>query len=191
MTVPLPSKTDWERQPQAKTQEASLLALRRESEAAKTLIVHLKAMQIDDEETVHDTIEGETNLVEAVTEVVKAIREDEAHIAALKDYEAQLETRRKRLEGHREAIRAAIQVALSTAEQDTIKTPFGTAFLADVGQKVMVIDESLIPSKFWKPKDPVLDKVALNAAVKALGKGEKIPGVEVSNGGKTLKISKS
>jgi hypothetical protein len=27
--------------------------------------------------------------------------------------------------------------------------------------------------------------------VKALGKGEKIPGVEVSNGGKTLKISKS
>src|SRR5712671_2727309 len=157
MTVPLPSKTDWEKQPHRKLE---LLALQRESEAAKTLIVHLKAMKIDDEETVHDTIEGETNLVEAVTEVIKAIREDEDHNAALKDYESQLETRRKRLEGHREAIRAAIQVALSTAEQDTIKTSFGTAFLADAGQKVMVTDESLIPSKFWKPKDPVLDKVA-------------------------------
>ncbi len=195
MTVPLPSKTDWEKQPhrqlQAKAQESSLLALQRESEAAKTLIVHLKAMQIEDEETVHDTIEGETNLVEAVTEVIKAIREDEAHIAALKDYEAQLETRRKRLEGHREAIRGAIQVALSTAEQDTIKTPFGTASLGEAGQKVIVTDESLIPSKFWKPKDPVLDKTALNAAVKTLANGEKIPGVELSNGGKTLRISKS
>ena len=49
----------------------TLMPLKKETEAAKTLMVHLRALHLaDDEEATHDAIEGETNLFEALGEAV-------------------------------------------------------------------------------------------------------------------------
>src|SRR5271165_6620929 len=93
-------------------------ALKQETEAAKTLIVHLRALGADDDEqAVHDAIEGETSLFEAVSDAVKAVFEDQAAIKSLKDLEEQYKRRRERLENRVEATRAAIANALETANK--------------------------------------------------------------------------
>lgn len=177
-------------------QDSAQFKLKQEAEAAKTLLAHLSAMgDADDEQTIHDSFEGETSFIEAVAEVIKAIREDEAHIAALKDLEASYEARRKRLDGHKEALRAALEVGLSTAfegvDQKRVKTAFGTVALGKSAQKLIVTDESALPTKYWKAADPTLDKKSLLSDLKSLTKGENIPGAELSNGGQQLIISKS
>jgi hypothetical protein len=45
-----------------------------------------------------------------------------------------------------------------------------------------------VPAGFWRRGDPKLDKKALLDALKALPKGEHIPGAELSNGGATIQI---
>ena len=168
--------------------QETLQVLKRETEAATALKFHLAALQADDAETVQDCIEGETDLNEALADAIKAIGEDGAAIEALKEYESQIEKRRRRIEGRTEAMRAAVEVAMLTAEKKSIETPFGTVTLSDKAPAVIVTDEEEIPARFWKPSDPKLDKKALAAALKAK---EAVPGAQLSNGGVQLTIRRS
>ena len=51
--------------------------------------------------------------------------------------------------------------------------------------KAEIVDESMIPSKFWKPSDPKLDRKAVLEALKAK---EDVPSATLSNGSETLMV---
>ena len=91
-------------------------ALKRETEAAKMLRLHLKAIGEDgDADLVLDMIEGETNLFEVLNEAVKIYREDEAAAAGLKVYGNDIKDRRARIEARAKTIKDAIGIAVKEA----------------------------------------------------------------------------
>jgi hypothetical protein len=120
-----------------------------------------------DPEFLTDAVEGETNLFEVVDKVVLSIKEDEAlakGIAALID---DLKSRKKRIEDRADFKRAMVGSALEISGIQKREGPAGTVSLKSVPPKVVVTDESLIPSRFWKPQAPTLDKSELGKCLKA------------------------
>ncbi len=132
-----------------------------------------------------DTIEGETNLAEACVFVLEQTNEDEILIEGLKAKIDELQIRKGRMEKSVESRRGVILMAMDKAGLQTIKSPLGTMSARPTPPKLTVQDEAVIPSKFWKPSDPKLDRAALAEALKA---GETIPGASLSNGGVSLSI---
>jgi len=57
-----------------------------------------------------------------------------------------------------------------------------------VPQKLIVTDESQIPTRFFKPQPPKLDRKELLDALKI---GETVPGADMSNGGTTIQIRRA
>lgn len=163
-------------------------ALHREMEAAKLLREQLAALGHEDEDLAADAIEGETNLHEAICALSARIGEDEAQVKGIKAYAEDILTRRQRIEKRIEARRGLIALAMEVAGKKKIETPSGTISLKPVPPKVIVFDEVQIPTRFWKPADPTLDRKALKEALDA---GEPIAGAELSNGSITISIRRS
>jgi hypothetical protein len=159
--------------------------LTREAQAVRDLLASLKDILGGDEDFAADVIEGETGFVEVVNWFVGQEGEDAAHIQAIQDYIDKLNHRAVNINARVERRRRALQAALETAGVKTVRCPLGTVGLRTTAPKVITTDEAKIPGEFWKPRDPVLDKKALAAALKA---GARIPGAELSNGGVTISI---
>jgi hypothetical protein len=160
-------------------------ALHRETEAAKTLLAQMADIIGDDEDAKRDLVEGETNLRDAIALTVQQIGEDEAALAGLGGYIDALKNRAERIKQRRENMRTAIAVALEMAHEKKIETAFGTVTLRAASRVAIVTEESEIPSQFWKPQPPKLDK---SAVTKALKDGQSIPGATLSNGGNSITI---
>ena len=156
--------------------------LRRESEAAEAL---LNDIGRDDEDLANDMIEGETSFLEAIEFALKALDDAEIIIAGCKAKEKQVSDRRARAERRRETVRALIERALATADVKSLNTATATLTLRHTPPKPIYSEESEIPAAYWKKPDPVLDKKAINEALKA---GEEVPGVSMSNGGISVTI---
>jgi hypothetical protein len=168
-----------------------ILGLRKESEAARTLMVHLHGLGVsDDEEAVHDAVEGETNLFEAISEAARTEWQDAQAIKSLKDFQAGIGDRIARLKSRAEATRAAIALAMETAGLKSERTPFGTITLKVAAAKAVITEEADIPLTFVVTPppvqpDPYVDVKALEAALK---EGKKVPGAYLSNGGFIVSI---
>lgn len=159
--------------------------LSKEIAAAKALRESIAAVIGDDEETVRDTIEGETGLHEAIASVMEAIREDQIMIEGLKAMISSLDERQSRLESRVARCRAAIEQAMQIGEIKTLPLPDATLTLKAVAPKLEILDEAKIPAQFWKPSDPKLDRKAVADALKA---GAEVPGAMFGNGSITLQI---
>ena len=114
--------------PRAKrTPPTSAQALNKEIEATKTLLAYLKTLDFgNDESELHDAVEGETNLFEVLSDVVKQIGEDESAAKAIKEYRKELAERAERLTDRAKALRAVSGEAIVAAGQKSKPTPFGT-----------------------------------------------------------------
>ena len=159
--------------------------LTNEARAAADLIREIAS---DDEALNHDMVEGETSFLEAIEKALEEIDECQIAIVGIKEREAQLADRRKRSENRQERLRSLIEQAMLVAEMPTVKLPCGTLTVSQVAPKPFVDDEAKIPSRFWRLPDPVLDKSAINKAVKD---GETIPGVAMTNGTTKLTIRRA
>ncbi|MGA7326341.1 MAG: siphovirus Gp157 family protein [Rhodomicrobium sp.] len=172
----------------------TLMPLKKETEAAQTLIVHLRALHLaDDEAATHDAIEGETDLFEALGEAVKQTGADEAAIKGLKDYQQTLRARCERLKSRIEAARAAIAAALDAAGLKKSETPYGTVSLSAAKPKAIIIEEADVPARFWitpppVQPDPYIDQKALLEALLACPPGQSIAGAQLANGGFVVTI---
>lgn len=157
-------------------------------EAAKKLIGHIREIGSgDDAELVADTIEGETGLVEAIDRALGEIDECEILIDGLKIKESSFESRRRQIENRAERIRAAIEQAMLTTEQYSMKLPSATLSLAKRQPALVIVNEADIPSKFWIEQErpaPKLDKKALAAALVAAD----VPGATLDNGSLSLTV---
>lgn len=174
-----------ETQPVIKGQPVAFVS----NEAAKyaKLKEQLQAADLD-EQTLLDTLEGETNLAEALAEVAQSALEDEAMAEGLAGLIQSLQERKSRLAKAGESKRTLIIMAMERAGLSTVKQPNATLSVRATKPKVVVTDESLVPAAYFKPVDPQLDKVALKSALETMEPGQSIPGAELSNGGVSLTI---
>jgi hypothetical protein len=178
-------------------------ALSKEVAAARALHAAMALVVGDDVETLRDTIEGETNLHDAIQDVIGSVREDEILVAGLTTIIADLEQRKGRLSERIARKRAAIEQAMQIGELKKLELPDCTLSLKSVPPKVEITDEALIPGRFFKKQDPTLDKKALADALKqqvtdiasAIKEGREPPapiaGAQLGNGGIALQIRRS
>jgi hypothetical protein len=138
-----------------------------------------------DPQTVLDTLEGETDLYEALVLVAEKVGETEALAKGLEGYIKGLQERRTRLTKTAETLRNVILSAMESADIPGIVSPSITLSKRELSGKLVVEDEAKVPAKFFAPQDPKLDKKALTEALK---EGEDVPGTRLSNGGISLTI---
>lgn len=160
-------------------------ALTIEMEAAKALLANIKDIIGDDEEAAADAVEGETDLRETIHAAIRRVGELEALADGLKAYGETIAKRQHRLSETAKRIRTAICSAMETGSIKSLELDIATATCKPVPPSVIINEEAQVPSKFWKPQPPKLDKAAV---LKALKEKEDVPGARLSNGGQTVSL---
>lgn len=156
-----------------------------QGEAARALLANIRDVIGDDEEMAAVAVEGETGLLESISGAVDRLHELETNCVALEAREKDIHDRRSRFEDQAARIKAAIHVAMGHGGLRRLELPQATLSLRQVAPKAEITDEAAIPSKFWKAKEPTLDKKAVLDALKAK---EAVPGAVLSNGSETISI---
>lgn len=161
----------------------------KQAEAAKRLMSSLRIQGVDgDEELVSDTIEGQTDLKEAIESALAEIDELEIYITGLKAKEDEFATRRHRLEERVERIRAIIEQAMLTSEQQSFRLAGGTVSLSRRQPGLIVSNEADIPARFWVEQERPAPKLDKKALAEALRNGEAVAGATLDNGSYSLTL---
>lgn len=137
----------------------------------------------EDETALADTLDGVSNLDEAVTAVVRSLDDDEAMIAGIAVRVEELSERAGRYKHRVAKKREMIAAAMEAANLRKVVKPDFTLSLTPVKPKVIITDETAIPSPFlvWpEPPPPRPDKRLIAAALDC---GTPVAGACLSNGG--------
>jgi Siphovirus Gp157 len=138
-----------------------------------------------DEQTLADTLEGATDLNEAIEAIVRSALEDEVLVVALKHRIQEMRDRFSRIEYTASIKRRAALEAMERVELKKVVAPDFTVSVRPVGPSVIVIEEQEIPASFKVPQPPKLDKRKILEALKT---GTTVPGALLSNNANTLSI---
>lgn len=138
-----------------------------------------------DEQTLLDTLEGETDLHEALCAVGEVIQENNAQVAGIDTFVEDLTSRKNRLNKTSETLRNIITMAMDRAGIRSVQGPLFTLSTRVVKPGLVINDEAVIPADYFVPQDPKLDRRSLLAD---LEDGKSIEGVGLSNGGIGLTI---
>ena len=158
--------------------------LLKQVEAAAILRQSLAAIT-DDEDALRDTIEGQTTLHEMIVSVAASIAQDEELLTGIKVRAEDLSARKFRIESRVDRKRALIEQAMSVGEIRTLELAECTLSLKSKPKGLIVENEADVPSKYWAPQPPKLDRKALTAALRD---GQEVPGASLDNGGISLTI---
>lgn len=159
-----------------------------QSELSSYLILagELKARYRDiDDETLQDTLEGETGLLEAMELVVRSSLDDAALVEALKSRLEQLSARLERFRTRVEKKRQLVRWALLQAGIERLAAEDFSVSLRKGPDKVEVRDEGYIPQNYLVPQPPRVDKKSLLDALRA---GVLIPGAVLVPGELALQV---
>lgn len=156
-----------------------------EGHAAAALVASLNSIIADDEDLRAGTIEGETNLFEAIEAALNRVNEIGSLMAGMKLRMDAIKRRHDRMDAQSDRLRAAIATAMEQASVKRIELAEATITLRAVPPKVIVENEADIPSAFWKEPPPVIDKKAILEALKAK---QPVPGAVLSNGGTSITV---
>ena len=145
----------------------------------RALKERLKAQdpQLDDE-TLADTVEGLTDLNEILAAIVRVALADEALAGGLKGRIAEMEERRDRLEERASKRRQIVKDTMVELDLKKLTAPDFTVSIRPGMPALLVIDEAAVPSIYWEPREPRLDRQGLLAELK---QGAEITGVTLSN----------
>lgn len=138
-----------------------------------------------DETTLLDTLEGATNLSEAIGEVLRAALEEEALADSLRARMGVMKERLERIEGASARKRDVAQAVMEDAGIEKILEPDFTVSLRVSPPGVAVVNEAEIPDPFWIPQPPKLDRKGILDALKA---GKPVPGATFTNSKVSLAI---
>jgi hypothetical protein len=114
--------------------------------------------------------------------ILRSQLDDLALAAALRSRLAEMQERLSRIEGRAEKKRTLVASVMERADLRKLTDPEFTASLRATPPPLIVTVESDIPSTYWKPQAPKLDRGSLLAALKA---GQCVPGAALGNGGVT------
>lgn len=158
----------------------------KQASAAKALRDSLSEVDAEDPILLADMIEGETTLFEDFDALLHRMARNGAYAAGLKILIEDMEARKRRFESRVKMDKALIEQAMLIAEiTEKVERPGATLYFTNRPASVQISEESEIPAKFWKTGDPVLDRAAIAAALKA---EETVPGANLSNAAPTLTI---
>ena len=124
-----------------------------------------------DEQTLADTVEGLTDLHEILTAILRAALEDEALATGLKGRIAEMESRLERLKDRASKRRQIAKDVMVELDLKKLTAPDFTASIRAGTPSLMVIDEAAIPSIFWEPREPKLNRQRLGRRAQAGRRG--------------------
>jgi hypothetical protein len=131
-----------------------------------------------DEQTLADTVEGLTDLHEILIAIIRAALTDEALAVGLKSRIAEMEERLGRLQDRATKRRQIAKDVMVELDLKKLRAPDFTASVRPGTPALMVIDEAAVPSIYWEPRDPRLNRQGLLTDLK---QGTEITGVALSN----------
>jgi hypothetical protein len=131
-----------------------------------------------DEQTLADTVEGLTDLHEILTAVIRAALADQGLANGLKGRIADMQDRLGRLEDRASKRRQIAKDVMMELDLRKLTAPDFTASIRPGMPALMVIDEAAVPSIYWEPREPRLNRQELANELK---QGAEIAGVALSN----------
>ena len=131
-----------------------------------------------DEQTLADTVEGITDLHEILTAVIRAALADQALANGLDGRIAEMQARRNRLQDRAAKRRQIAKDVMVELDLKKLTAPDFTASIRPGTPALMVIDEAAVPSIYWEPREPRLNRQKLATELKD---GAEITGVTLSN----------
>jgi hypothetical protein len=131
-----------------------------------------------DEQTLADTVEGLTDLHEIVAAIVRAALADEALATGLKGRIAEMQDRLDRLQDCAAKRRHIARDVMVELDLKKITAPDFTVSVRPGMPSLLVLDEAAVPSIYWQPREPRLNRQGLANDLK---QGAEISGVALSN----------
>ena len=131
-----------------------------------------------DERTLADTVEGLTDLHEILTAVILAALADQALATGLEGRIADMQARRDRLQDRAAKRRQIAKDVMVELDLKKLTAPDFTASIRPGTPALMVIDEAAVPSIYWEPREPRLNRQGLANDLK---QGAEIAGVALSD----------
>jgi len=119
-------------------------------------------------------------------EIAEEAVEREVQAEAIESRIKELQARKQRITHSAETLRNIVLQCMDTRGEKTIGSPTLTLSVSTREPDLVITDESAIPSRFFIPQPPALDKKALKDAV--LNDGEVIDGTSLGNGKISLTI---
>ena len=138
-----------------------------------------------DETTLLDTLEGATNLSEALGEVIRAALDEESLADGLRARMGSMRERLERIEASCAKKREVAQAVMEDAGIDKVLEPDFTVSLRVSQPGVAITDEAEIPDPYWIPQPPKLDRKGILDTLKT---GTHVPGATFTNAKVTLAI---
>jgi len=131
-----------------------------------------------DEQTLADTVEGLTDLHEIVTAIIRSALADEALATGLKSHIAEMQERLDRLQDRASKRRQIAKDVMVELDLKKITAPDFTVSIRPGMPALLVLDEAAVPSIYWQPSEPRLNRQGLLSELKD---GAEITGVALSN----------
>ena len=158
--------------------------LAQETQAARQLIEQIRADYPDDEDLLHDMVEGETDLFRIMDWIANKIGEDDAAINAIKRYQDELGQRAGRLAKRIDSNRARLAGTLDVLGMKKLELPTATLSMRNNKPSMVIDDQGMIPDTYFESV-PKLDRAFLRKDLEA---GAEIPGAHMSNAEPSLTI---
>ena len=131
-----------------------------------------------DEQTLADTVEGLTDLHEILTAVIRAALADQALATGLEGRIAEMQARLDRLQDRAAKRRQIAKDVMVELDLKKITAPDFTVSIRPGTPALLVLDEAAVPSIYWEPREPRLNRQKLATELKD---GAEITGVTLSN----------
>ena len=131
-----------------------------------------------DEQTLADTVEGLTYLHEIIAAIIRAALADEALATGLKVRIAEMQDRLERLQNCAAKRRQIAKDVMVELDLKKITAPDFTVSIRPGMPALLVLDEAAVPSIYWEPREPRLNRQELLSDLKG---GAEVSGVALSN----------
>ena len=131
-----------------------------------------------DEQILADTVEGLTDLHEILTAIIRAALTDQALATGLEGRIGEMQERHDRLHDRAAKRRQIAKQVMVELDLKKLAAPDFTASIRPGTPALLVLDEAAVPSIYWEPREPRLNRQELTNDLK---QGAEIAGVALSN----------
>jgi Siphovirus Gp157 len=138
-----------------------------------------------DEETLHDTLEGITDLHEMIAAVIRSALVDEALQAGLRTRIEEMRQRLTRLAERGLKKRQMALEAMNEAGLKKLEQPDFTASARLGAPPLVVTSEHSVPDGYWMPQPLRLDRQTLTSDLR---RGDQVPGACLGNAAPILTV---
>jgi len=146
----------------------------------------VKARDSDlDEQTLADTVEGLTQLPDILEAIIRSALADEALVKGLKCRIAEMQSRLERFQDRASKRRAIAKDVMVDLNIKKINAPDFTASIRAGLPSLLVLNEEEVPSVYWQPAEPRLDRQSLAHDLK---QGADIAGATLSEPDPVLSV---